>query len=93
MTTVTIRVNALVLGIIVLLTAFGLMAVAKWLSTDAAAQPAHRESAWVMQTRLYQSNRGSTWDAYVLNVQTGDLFFVNQNKMAKVLEGEAKGAK
>ncbi len=91
MTNMTIRINILLFGTIVLLATFGLLTAASWLSTDVAAQTMDRES-WTMQTRIYPS-RGSTWDAYVLNVSTGDLYFVNQAKMTKVREGKAKGAK
>ena len=90
MTNMTIRINILLFGTIVLLATFGLLTAASWLSTDVAAQTMHRES-WIMQTRIYPSSRGRTWDAYVLNVSTGDLYFVNKAKMIKVREGKAKG--
>ncbi len=87
MTNMTIRINTLLFGTIVLLATFGLLTAASWLSTDVVAQTMDRES-WTMQTRIIP---GAGWDAYVLNVRTGDLYFVNKAKMTKVREGKAKG--
>ena len=50
------------------------------------------DSEWVLQTRIYVSNKSGTWDAYVLNKRTGELFFVNQDKKTLVTEGRPKGA-
>ena len=76
-------------GLILLL---GFLVGTSWQPRPASAQEA-TESAqpeWILQTRVY-SGSGDTWDAYLYNVRTGDLYFINQATKTLVKEGKAKG--
>ena len=103
--TIVIRVRTMVMVLATLLT--GAVAVAALQSAgseDVDTKTLHRLAyegtpgfppQWEMQTRLYTTAReaGDSWDAYILNTQTGELYFVNQATMTRVKEGQARGAK
>ena len=94
---VTISVRSLVL--------IGLLTVAAAVVLTANRTPAQSVSAaeleahamvgfgsWELQTRVYVGSP-DTWDAYLLNHATGDLYFINQAKRTLVAQGKAKGTK
>ena len=77
-------------GLIFLL---GLLVGTSWQPGVVSAQggTVSDEYEWVLQTRVYSAS-GGTWDAYLFNVRSGELYFINQATKTLVKEGKAKGA-
>ena len=77
-----------------LLLLLGFLLSTSWQNPVASAQgitePAQYE--WILQTRGYVAEDSGTWDAYLYNVRTGDVYFINQATKTLVKEGKAKGA-
>ena len=56
------------------------------------AQDGTASDYWEVFTRSYAGTDDKTWDAYLLNPGTGELYFVNQDVKTLVADGIAKGS-
>ena len=90
-TRVTISVKQLLFALVLFSAMLAMFSIAQGQPTEAPSQAAS-EPAWTMHTNAVAETRKS-WDAYLLNVNTGEVFFVNQAVKTLVTEGIAKGTK